>query len=357
MPVDRSTRRSFLRRIKAKISRLGLDALLVSDVYDVLYLLGYSSSPPAKLLIPRKGRAVYFTDPLNETLARKKITDLAPGSIVAGKDPLEMLKTFLRDNKIKKLGINEGSLSMREYRTLAALGRKLDPADASSVVEEMRKIKKAHEVAIIRKAARETVSIWKEVRKKIRTGMSEKDIAAMINVCIHSRGYDNSFPPIVSTGKNSAYPHAFPTDRRLHKDEHVLVDFGIRYSNYCSDLTRTWDNGRIDRQIRDFRKLVMEAHDRAIEQIKAGVFTGDLARKINRYFSFNNVKQFVLHGLGHGLGLFVHEKPFLNENSRERFRENMVVTVEPGLYREGLGGIREEDMVLVTKKGCEVLTA
>ena len=186
--------------------------------------------------------------------------------------------------------------------------------------------------------------------------MTEKEIGKLVDMCILDAGCTNSFPTIAAVGANTAHPHAVPTERRLKKNEHVLVDFGLRYKGYCSDLTRTWDNGRIDGQIRDFRKSVLKAQKAAIKMIKPGVMIGTLARESYNILNIVSKGEFILHGLGHGVGLEVHERPFLRMASTERLKKGMVITVEPGLYKEGLGGIREEDMVVVTEKGCEVLT-
>ena len=144
--------------------------------------------------------------------------------------------------------------------------------------------------------------------------------------------------------------------RHLKKDDHLLVDFGIRVNGYCSDLTRIWAGGRIMRKIAQLRKHVRKARDQAIKKIKPGLSVGKLAKEANKYFKNNNVNKYIYHGLGHGVGLDIHEPPFLRDDSREKLKQGMVVTVEPGLYIPGIGGIREEDMVLVTKGGCEVLT-
>ena len=358
MPVNAQARKDRYAAIRRKLSGLGLDALLVSGESDLFYITGYAPVPPARLLVPRRGLPVYLIDPMNDALARKMIRGLGQAeSVLAVKDRQEALGALVKDRKIRKLGMNESGISVREYKALTGMARKLIPMDASSIMEEVRMVKNGREISVIRKAAKETVSIWKAFSRRIRTGKSEKDLAAELEAIIFSRGYTPSFPVIIAAGKNTAYPHACPTQKRLHKGEHVLVDFGIKLANYCSDLTRTWDNGRIDRQLRDFRKFVLEAREWAIGQIRPGRDVGSLAAGVSKYFENKGMGQYVRHTLGHGIGLCVHERPFLRIGGAERLKKGMVITVEPGLYREGLGGIREEDMVLVTEKGCEVLTA
>jgi len=357
MPVNPDARKQAYARIKKMLSGMGLDALLVSAGNDVIYLTGFSPTPPAMLLIPRKGTPAYLIDPMNGALAGKMIRGLGGHEkVLVEKDTYGALASLINKSNIRKLGINENSLSARAYRMLTGAIKRLRPEDASSLMGELRELKDRREISLIRKAARETVKIWKEFTPGIRTGMTEIQMRAALESIICARGYTCSFPPIVATGKNTAYPHACPTSRRLHRGEHVLVDFGIRVSNYCSDLTRTWDNGRINRQLRDLRRSVLEARDRALKDIRDGVNAGAPASKVNKYFEDIGFKRFVRHSLGHGIGLSVHESPFLRETSPEKLKKNMVVTVEPGLYSEGMGGMREEDMVLVKDKGCEVLT-
>jgi len=346
-------RNGLLKKIRRKVEQSGLDAFLVTGERDIFYLTGYFCEK-AKLLIAA-GRAVYFIDSMNEALGRKMLKDLELGEIIAGQVNAK-LKDFIRTGRIRRIGINEKNLSVSEYKSLSDK-TSLKFRHLPSLIEDMRCVKQEYEIGLLRKAARETFRVWREVRKNIEKGMSEKDIADMINVLIRALGHENAFSPVVAIGENTAYPHAIPGSRRLKEGEHLLVDFGVRVEGYCSDLTRTYSVGRIDRKIREFRTLVHRAHDLAIETVKPGVKTGSLGERINRYFINNNVDgNLILHGLGHGVGLDIHERPFFREECSEPLRKGMVITIEPGLYKGGVGGIRKEDTVLVTAKGCEVLT-
>ena len=357
MPANTRGRKALYSRVKRKIYRKGLDALLVTDPGDLLYMTGFVPSPPSIMLITRKGPPVYIVDTMNGPLAYCRIRGLGGSEeAVICRDRFGRLGSILKERKIRSLGVDLGSLSAREYRALRGLAVELALKEACSVMEAFRQVKQEREIKVIRKAARETVRVWQEFKRTIREGLTEKELAANLDAMVRRRGYTNSFPTIVAAGANTAYPHACPTDKRLHKDEHVLVDFGIRVDGYCSDLTRTWDNGRINRQIRSFRDMVLKAGEDALNYIRPGAGIKEPAQKVNEYFREMGVERYVRHGLGHGIGISVHEKPFLGERAKGRFKKNMVVTVEPGLYKEGLGGIREEQMVLVTGKGCEVLT-
>ncbi len=349
--LDRNGR---LRRVKRKIRASGLDAYLVTGEKDIIYLAGYYTEG-ARLLVPAKTGPVYFIDSMNETLGREKLEKLGLEKIIAG-PAAGNFKRFVKTRKLRRIGIDENKLSAFEYGALKRGGSSAF-RHIPSVIGDMRVIKQEYELNKIRKAARETVRIWSEVNRRVRTGMAEKDIGVMVDVLIRSRGYDNAFYPVVAVAENTAYPHAVAGSRRMERNEHLLVDFGLRVEGYCSDLTRVYSNGRINRKIAYFRKHVREAHDRAIKMVKPGMTTGRLDEAVRKYFHHNNIEgKHVLHSLGHGIGLDVHERPFFRKGSSERLRKGMVITIEPGLYEPGLGGIREEDMVLVTEKGCEVLT-
>ncbi|MFQ5952727.1 MAG: M24 family metallopeptidase [Candidatus Omnitrophota bacterium] len=344
-----------VKKVKSRISRENLDALLVIEKCDIVYLAGFYT-PSVAMLVTRKGPPVYFVDPMNRALVDKVLKGANLRIMTVSKSATRAVAEFIKDSRIKRLGYNGDVLSVSDHKKLTRLLPNVRMKSAPFVIREVRKIKTPDEVRVLRKAARDTVRIWREVKKRIKTGMTEREIAAMIDVKVRERGYENSFPTIAAIGENSAYPHAVPVGRRLKKDEHLLVDFGIKLNGYCSDLTRIWAGGRIMRKIGQLRKHVHTAHDRAIQRIKPGVNIGALVREANIYFKNNNLGEYVCHGLGHGIGLDVHEAPFLRDGSREKLKEGMVITIEPGLYIPGLGGIREEDMVLVTKKGCEVLT-
>ncbi|RKY41892.1 MAG: hypothetical protein DRP85_04765 [Candidatus Makaraimicrobium thalassicum] len=365
MPGEMARKENAVKRIRTKISRSGIDALLVSDQYNIRYLTGFYS-PGVMLLVTERDYPLFFVDSMNRTLAEKLLVGAKLHIIPAKGSIAEALAVSIGNKKIKKIGFNSENFSVSLYGRLSkfmpkvkfvpGIGPEIAKVPVSSILKKIRKIKTGEEARILREAAKETVRIWREVRKDIETGMSEKEIAVLVDICIRRRGHVNSFPTIAAIGENTAYPHAVPAARRLKRGEHVLVDFGIRFRGYCSDLTRTCDNGRIDRQIRDFRKIVREAQDFAIREIKPGVKIGSVVTQTEHILNSNIKGDFVLHGLGHGIGMDVHEEPFLHKRSHESLREGMVITVEPGLYKPGVGGVREEDMVLVTAEGCEVLT-
>jgi Xaa-Pro aminopeptidase len=349
-------RRIFLSRARLGMKRLGLDALMISSEQGGLYLSGYHCAG-ALILLSRRMKPAYFVDPMNYSLALRTLTGQPLDLILIHGDKLPAVKERIKKLGVRKLGIEEDTIPVAAYDRIKASLQGIRISPGSSVLREARLIKTPGEIRLLRKAASETMKIWRSASRKIRPGMSERRIAGMINAAIHEKGYTNSFETIVAAGPNSAYPHAVPTDKVLKKGEHLILDFGIRLDGYCSDLTRVWGEGKIVRKIGLLQKHVRFVHDKVINMIRPGVTVGVLASEADRYFEKNRLSRYVCHGLGHGVGLEVHEAPSLgSRDPGYKLKTGMLVTVEPGLYIPGVGGVRVEDMVLVTKNGCEVLT-
>jgi Xaa-Pro aminopeptidase len=350
-----------IRSMQAGLRRSGGGALLLTGEKDIRYASSFYSAG-AVMLIPVKGHPLFFIDEMNRTLTDFELRGTRI-EVVTLKAPMaETLVRYVKDLGIKKILLDGRKISHGHYleisKSLSGISLLVykGAGGAWSPIEDIRKIKSAEEVSILREAARETIRIWKAVRKNIRPGITENEIAIMADVMIRERGYVNAFPTIAAIGTNSAYPHAVPTDKKLEEGEHVLLDLGIRYEGYCSDLTRIWAEGRINRQIREFYRHVRQSQNLAISCIRPGVMVNTLVRKAEDILIEKGQGRYMLHGLGHGIGLDVHEGPFLRKGSPERLKKGMVLTIEPGLYLPGLGGMRLEDMVLVTAEGCEVLT-
>lgn len=336
-------------RIASKI-----DAILVSSASDLLYLTGFKCEG-ARMLLFSEDEPVFFIDTMNSAWCRESLKDFNRLSVKEG-IVTKLICDELNRRGIKRLGITASCVSASEYTFIKKKIKKTRIMPQVSIVSDLRRVKSDIEIAEMRKASRKTVKIWTQIRKNICTGMTELDIARMADTLIREASSGISFETIASVGENTAFPHAIPTRRKLRDREHVLVDMGIIYNNYCSDLTRTYYNGRINRQIREFKNIIIKSSDLAIKMIKPGVSISRVAKAVNDELIGAGFGKYIRHGLGHGVGLDVHERPFVGVTSLERFKKGNVITVEPGLYLSGFGGVREENMVLVTAKGCEVLT-
>jgi len=217
-------------------------------------------------------------------------------------------------------------------------------------------IKTKAEVKRLKEAANITKHIFKKVLTRIKPGVCESEIAKSIGDAIKQRGLKRSFKTIVASGPNAASPHARPTKRRFKKNDAVVVDFGVVYEGYHSDMTRTVILGALSGTMRKIHQVVRLAQKNAIEKIASGVRISDLVCEVHNYIRKRNLGKYIMHSLGHGVGLKIHEAPKLSEKNRRFFEEGMVVTIEPGLYVKGLGGVRIEDMLVVTRNKAKVLT-
>jgi Xaa-Pro aminopeptidase len=224
------------------------------------------------------------------------------------------------------------------------------------LVESLREVKEAKELAQIRKALRIHKQAHQFLKSVIRPKISEKDVLLKLTNFVLSKGVGFSFDPIVASGPNSCYPHAKVTNRKICSNEPVLIDMGIDVGGYKSDLTRMFFLGKISNLVRHVNDHVNEAQKRAIRKIQAGVSIAKVDFEARNYLESHKLAKYFGHALGHGVGLEIHEDPRLAQNNSAVLREGAVITVEPAVYMPNKFGIRIEDMVLVTKKGCQILS-
>lgn len=350
-----------VKNVSKRLKQLELDALILFDRTGIYHFCGFYFDG-AILLLTKKNKPILIIDSMNASLAINLLKKKEIIIVTAQRSKLPVLKDVVKQRKIKKIGFSPESVSVSLYNMLRGalplirFYSEKKTVQVSSIIKDIREIKDENEIRLISKAARLTIKLWHDITGKVKPGMTEIDIAGLVDASIHLIGYKNSFTTIAATGRNTAFPHAIPTRCKLKSNDHLLVDFGLVYKGYCSDLTRTLYKGRINRQIGQFRELVLEAQEIAMKMVSPGVKISDVLGAVNEFFISNQVSQYVLHGLGHGVGLDIHEAPFLRDDAKKVFKKGMVLTLEPGLYKTGVGGVRHEDMVLVTEKGCKVLT-
>jgi len=216
--------------------------------------------------------------------------------------------------------------------------------------------KNKNEIGYLKKAAKITVGIFAAVKKRISPGISERRIADEIESIIKNKGLKRSFRTIVASGPNAAKPHAVVTGRKIKKNDVVVIDFGVIYKGYHSDMTRTVLIGNADSKIKRLYKAVKSAQILAIKSVKPGLKISGLAGAAHGFIRKQGLGKYLKHSLGHGVGKRIHEPPKLSEKNPRELKKGMVITVEPGLYIKRKGGVRIEDMVCVTEKGHRVLT-
>ena len=227
----------------------------------------------------------------------------------------------------------------------------------SGLVMRQRMVKDADELKLIRQAVKLGAKVYEDAAKLIRPGVTEMEVAGRLEFAARQAGADGmSFDTIVAAGKRGALPHGKASMQAIPKRGFVVVDSGVILRGYCSDMTRTVHVGRIGRVERQWYEAVLEAQLVGISAVRAGVMAGEVDEAARGVLRKAKLDQYFTHSTGHGVGLEIHEPPRLGVKQEERLVPGMVITIEPGIYVPGRGGIRIEDMVVVTEKGCEVLT-
>lgn len=260
-------------------------------------------------------------------------------------------------SRFKKIGINAPSLTYQGYRALKK-SYKGKIVDVSEEIAKCRAVKDRDEVRKIAESCRIASRAADRIPEMLKEGMTESELASRLSIALYEEGSEGpSFSPIVSFGKTTAIPHYFPGKLKLKKGDLVLTDFGGKYEMYCSDITRTYMFGKATERQRLLYETVKSAQDAAFAAIKPGALESDVDAAARKVIDSTEFKGRFIHGLGHGLGLQVHDGgPVLSPRSGDRLEEGMVVTVEPGAYVEGYGGVRIEDDVVLTRSGCRKLT-
>jgi Xaa-Pro aminopeptidase len=353
--VQSKSARSRIHRLRVSFSALHSDALLVTHLPNIRYLCGFTGS--AAILLVEQSRATLFTDSRYTLQARQEVHDattvIAPHGLI--KAVAEALKT--RRGTIR-LAFSPTQLTVAQKDVLQiAVGSRLRWLAAGDLIERLRAVKDAEELTRMRQSARLISDVWTAAVRKVKPGISELAVAADIERGMKLQGASGpSFETIVASGPRSAWPHARPTPKLLRKNELVVLDQGAILRDYCSDMTRTVFLGRSSSRVRSLYSAVLEAQEAAIAAIRPGVSAASVDAAARKVFKRLGLESYFTHSTGHGLGLEIHEMPRLGRAEETLLEEGMVVTVEPGVYIERLGGIRIEDEVLVTSRGAEVLT-
>jgi Xaa-Pro aminopeptidase len=342
------------RSLQKLLEDAKIDALLVTQPANWYYLTGFTGESGA-LLVSRKGISL-VTDGRFGVQARLE----SPGvRVVLQKGALfTSVGEFIRANGGKRIGFDPGQLTVDQLRALRkATWGKTEWKPRAGLVETLRMRKEPAEVAQMRKAGSLASEVVQHAATLLKPGIREVEIAAEIEYQMRQRGASGpAFETIVAFGERSAFPHARPTSKRLRKNELVVLDLGAILGHYCSDITRTFYVGRVPARIRQWYKAVQEAQAAAIDAVKNGVSCGEVDGAARQVLAGYRLDHYFVHSTGHGLGLEVHEDPRVARGQQRRLEPGNVVTIEPGVYVEGVGGIRIEDDVAVHADSSEVLT-
>ncbi|PGT87637.1 MULTISPECIES: M24 family metallopeptidase [Bacillaceae] len=342
-----------LEKIRQRFKELSIDGLLITSSYNRRYMTGFTGT--AGVVVISGDKAVFITDFRYTEQAAKEVEGF---EIVQHTGPIiEEVANQVEKLGIKRLGFEQDSLTYQLFSSYKEALKSSEFIPVSGAVEKLRLIKSPAEIKILKEAAEIADAAYKHILTYIKPGLKEIDVANELEFFMRKNGaVSSSFDIIVASGYRSALPHGVASEKEIEKGDFVTLDFGAYYKGYCSDITRTFAVGEPSDELKKIYSIVLEAQLRGMSGIKPGL-TGKQADALTRdYIKEQGYGEYFGHSTGHGLGMEVHEGPALSFKSDTILEQGMVVTVEPGIYVAGLGGVRIEDDTVITEKGNESLT-
>ena len=339
-----------IQALRYKMAGLDLQGMIISNPVNVKYLTGIDAE--GILLLTRKEN-VYVTDARYTEYVTSTLT---PFDEIVVDDQKNISKEDYENYFLfcENVGFEEDYVTYAVYKEYMHKYKINNFVEATKLIESLRMIKDEEEIKNIKTACEITDKCFDFLLEYIKPGMTEKQIARKIHDFYMDNAEGESFEAIVASGENSSKPHAIPTDRKIKENDIVLIDMGCKVKGYCSDMTRTIFVGEPEKEKIEIYNLVLESQKRVLNQTRDGQSIKNLAKIVENDFSDKGYT--LVHSLGHGVGLDIHEKPFINMKNDNTIKENMIITDEPGIYLTRNFGIRIEDTVLVTKHGAITLT-
>jgi Xaa-Pro aminopeptidase len=329
-----------------------VDAIIIRGMDNIFYLTGFRGSEGS--LLVTKGDVVLLTDFRYLSYAAEVTRDIA---IVETKGKENHLAPLCERYGVRRMGFDSYNTTYQAYQGWCETAPNVEFIAIGTEIEAIRKQKEPEEILAIRRAIQLATDAFTHVLAKIIPGTTERRVAAELEYIMKNLGADGpSFETIVASGPRAALPHAKPTDKALKQGETVIIDFGCQAGGYTSDETCTIALGDVDQKLRDMFGVVDQARKAGIKAVRAGLPVVELDTLVRGVVEEHGYGEFFRHGTGHGVGIAVHEAPAITYKAEALLEENMVITIEPGIYIPNVGGIRMEDMVLVTDNGGEVLT-
>jgi Xaa-Pro aminopeptidase len=340
---------SILSRLSPFLSAYGVDAFLISNLHNVRYLTGFTGSNAMLLVLPDE--VIFFTDPRYRLQSAQEVKEKV---VVATGHLLNSAITTAKRKKVRRVAVEQSTMTLGEAEMLRG---KFEIRAASGVVEGMRMVKSPEEIERIRKSVELNSRAFEQAFKKARPGMREYELATEIDYRMRRLGADGpAFETIVAAGARSALPHSRPGEARLEANQLLLIDMGAMVDGYASDMTRMAHFGKPPKKVRKAYDAVLEAQLAAIAAVRPGRSGAAVDQAARDVLTAAGLGEAFVHSTGHGLGLEIHEDPRIGKAGKVKLAPGMAITIEPGIYLEGWGGIRVEDTVVVTDSGCEVLT-
>lgn len=340
-------------KLVKKIKDAHLDGYIILNRANTQYFSGFKGS--YSIIVITNKKWLFFTDSRYFLHAKKALSNCFDVELI--KNDIKIIRDKIPNINLTHTFGYEDSITIAEYKMLKKIFHGKKFIEAGNIPSQLRMIKDSAEIKLIKKAAQLTDKVFHEILKIIKPGLSEKEIAMFIRRRIEELGGDcEAFSCIVASGENSALPHAHPTNRKLRYGDFVKLDIGAKYDGYCSDMTRTVVLGKASEQQKKIYSIVLTAQTEALSKVKDGITAKLVDGAAREIITKNGYGENFLHGTGHGVGIDIHEPPRIRTNVDDELKNGMVITVEPGIYIDGWGGVRIEDLILVTSKGSKILS-
>lgn len=348
-----------MRLTKVQNSLADFEAYYFSNNYDIYYLTGFTGDD--SFLMVTKTQAVFITDGrYTEQIRQEAKIPLRVEMTSFERKQLQIVQSILMEEKIKTLLTAKKDMNIEYYENLTEkMKNESFSIKDSQFIKQIRMVKDEYEIEILRQNLLITQLGYNYIIRMIEEGRKENEIAAELEYFLRKNGaVRTSFDTIIASGERTVLPHGTATDKLIKKDEIIMMDFGIFKNGYCSDFTRCYNFGKIiGAKIREIHSVVFDALKNAQSIIKPGILASAVHKEAYETIKKAGYEKNFWHSTGHGVGIEVHEQPSISFAGDTVLKEGMVFTVEPGIYLPGTGGIRLEDMVIVRKNGCEVLTS
>src|SRR3989338_1320723 len=341
-----------LRYLRSELNAISLGAFLITNETNVAYLSGFTGDDSFILITPDS--QFFLTD--SRYMEEAKDTVKGFTIIEVASSTYDTIGNILKNNRVKRIGFESMNLPFEAAKRLEGYvgGARLAPL--TNIVEKLRAIKDKKEIGRIKKSVRLTEETLKTDINAIRPGASEKFLSGQIECEFIKKGAIAGFRAIVACQKNSSKPHARPGDTKVARNDFVMVDIGCKFNNYNSDMTRMVLIGKIKDDIKEIYNIVRTAQKKALASVRPGTRISDIDIAGRSYIDKKGYGKFFGHSIGHGVGMDVHEEPSVSRRNNDILKPGMVFTIEPAIYIPKSGWVRIEDIILVTEKGCEVLT-
>lgn len=344
-----------IKKVEKLLTENQIDAAVLTDPYNIRYISGFTSADG--MLYVTVGRRVLLTDARYTEQVRMQCPEWECIDI-GGSSFIRCLNELMRADNVKSLGFESESISYKNYYAFETEGIQMRLVPLGNQLNSLRMQKEIWELDRLRQAESIGDLAFSHILTVIRPGVTEKEIALELEYTMKKAGASGlSFDTIVASGINSALPHAQPTDRAVKNGDFVTMDFGCIYEGYCSDMTRTIVIGKPDEEQKKIYETVKKAQAEALNVVKAGMKGCEVDAVARKIIYDAGYEGYFGHGLGHSVGLYIHEEPRFSQKCMTIIEANTIMTVEPGIYIPGFGGVRIEDMILVTEAGHDNLTS